>query len=736
MFSSIARLFKRPLKTEAASVHLKVVRAMCDVQRPMLRREDLERINQTHQDLQKDIEDTRDQARQLAQNLSSELELAKMRVSIISDSLMDPLISVDVNGCVVSTNQTVERILGFSASDLLHNSIQHLLDGSFDCVKFKEEALRYTTYLKHYNPTNIVEYRDLYRDYIKTSPDTILNKTNSVTCVTRTGQLLPAEMYCNIFNVDCTSMDSIIFLVVFKDNSEVVAATSEVEELTQFQLTLLSALPNPVFYKDAAFKILGCNRAFCEFLGKPQESIVGKTNAELFGNGTTRALDLIDISLLDANSPDIQSHKIEMKTETDVREVMLYVTALRTKDGEYKGSLETFIDLTDLLSMRRFKEALIHSVPAPIYYLDRDLKYKGCNDKYAALVGVSKDEIIGRTREQVLFSGNPNSVGILAEFYRQKDFEILTSCNTGQLYETQMYNRLKDKLIDVLVYRAVLKSPDGKFDGIVAVVTDVTEIRAVQRFHQKIFDSCPLPIYYKNKTLEYVTCNTLYADWYGLRREDLVGKTREQLIECLMAAVRHDPVKLEKLRKLYSDHQDLIAAHRENDQLLSSSSEPGVIVFEHRFWNFQLEEMRDVIFYKHSLFGPEGFDGIICSMIDVTDLRGAEKIGTSVLEAIPLPIAYCNTSGIIQQCNSNYCKLVGRTKNEVVGQYVGNEPLRRYHLSDTEQFAVENTVYGVTLQDYSGVQKDYTILKRSVDDAVLFIYFNKGTLHEALSLNL
>ncbi|MFH1595552.1 MAG: PAS domain S-box protein, partial [Pseudomonadota bacterium] len=48
-----------------------------------------------------------------------------------------------------------------------------------------------------------------------------------------------------------------------------------------FTETLLDTIPSPVYYKDAAGRYLGCNRAFEEFWGKRREEVIGKDVYEM-----------------------------------------------------------------------------------------------------------------------------------------------------------------------------------------------------------------------------------------------------------------------------------------------------------------------------------------------------------------------------------------------------------------------------------------------------------------------
>ena len=49
-------------------------------------------------------------------------------------------------------------------------------------------------------------------------------------------------------------------------------ATRELRMQLLFTQQLIEAMPEPVFYKDAEGRYLGCNRAFEEWIGVPRES--------------------------------------------------------------------------------------------------------------------------------------------------------------------------------------------------------------------------------------------------------------------------------------------------------------------------------------------------------------------------------------------------------------------------------------------------------------------------------
>ena len=59
-------------------------------------------------------------------------------------------------------------------------------------------------------------------------------------------------------------------------------ARQRLEEQNLFLTTLIESIPNPVFYKDASGRYLGCNQGFLRLLDLDRENIIGHTGEALF----------------------------------------------------------------------------------------------------------------------------------------------------------------------------------------------------------------------------------------------------------------------------------------------------------------------------------------------------------------------------------------------------------------------------------------------------------------------
>jgi PAS domain S-box-containing protein len=110
--------------------------------------------------------------------------------------------------------------------------------------------------------------------------------------------------------------------------------------------TLLDAIPDLIFYKDASGVCLNCKSAFENWLGLPQDSIIGRTDRDLFGvelAETFREHDRLEVE-------SGQSCLIEERVAGNDRRERLFETfksAIRGDGGRPLGLLGIRRDITE-----------------------------------------------------------------------------------------------------------------------------------------------------------------------------------------------------------------------------------------------------------------------------------------------------------------------------------------------------------------------------------------------------
>ena len=113
-----------------------------------------------------------------------------------------------------------------------------------------------------------------------------------------------------------------------------------------------------------------------------------------------------------------------------------------------------------------FLQELIDAIPNPLYFKDTDGVFRGCNSAYERFIGVSREELIGKTSHDFI----PPDAAI---FFEKRDRELLASPGT-QVFETHTSTDL-DVYRDVIFNKATFSSIDGSVGGIVGIISDITE---------------------------------------------------------------------------------------------------------------------------------------------------------------------------------------------------------------------------------------------------------------------
>jgi len=172
-------------------------------------------------------------------------------------------------------------------------------------------------------------------------------------------------------------------------------------------------------------------------------------------------------------------------------------------------------------SEERFAKAF-RSSPAPMVLSDISTgRLIAVNDRWVEMLGYSREEQLGRTTKEVGIWADPatreHAIRLLRSqrFFKDVPAELLTK--TGQ-------------------HRTVLWSAEiislGAQEVMLSLVLDYTERRRLEldladqlAFRQALLDTIPYAMFYKGADTRFLGFNKAYEEVFGVRREDLIGKS-------------------------------------------------------------------------------------------------------------------------------------------------------------------------------------------------------------------
>jgi PAS domain S-box-containing protein len=192
---------------------------------------------------------------------------------------------------------------------------------------------------------------------------------------------------------------------------------------------------------------------------------------------------------------DLENVVGDAKTTITTREKSLTVFRARDKSGEVhwiednsnpmfnkSGTVIGIVGVMREISERKkaeeaikereqFLNRLIEAISNPIFYKDTKGRFTGCNAAYEKFIGLSKDQILGKT----VYDVAPDD---LAEIYSAKEKELLEHQGI-QNFEAKV-RHADGTLHDVIFSKVSLSDVNGNIEGIVGFIVDITEHRQME----------------------------------------------------------------------------------------------------------------------------------------------------------------------------------------------------------------------------------------------------------------
>ncbi|MFU8848160.1 MAG: PAS domain-containing protein [Opitutales bacterium] len=239
--------------------------------------------------------------------------------------------------------------------------------------------------------------------------------------------------------------------------------------------SLMENIPDAIYFKDRESRFTKVNKAMARNYGHNAESILGKTDFDLFTEEHARSAYEDEQRIIETGKAIVS--KIEKETFTDGTTKWVNTTkvALRDKFGRILGTMGISRDVSDLKRAQdtlteehRLLSTILNNVPDRIFAKNREGRYIASNRLHMKFLGANhEDEVLGTT----LYDHVPNEH---ADKYFKEDMEII---RTGiGLINTQEQRFAPDGgVIWYLTSKVPLIDETGQCVGLVGISRDVTD---------------------------------------------------------------------------------------------------------------------------------------------------------------------------------------------------------------------------------------------------------------------
>jgi len=202
-------------------------------------------------------------------------------------------------------------------------------------------------------------------------------------------------------------------------------------EMVTFLEALMNAIPNPIFYKDVKGIYQGCNNAFAEFIGIPQEKIIGSSVYDLSPRPLATKYEAMDEELF--NNPHVQIYEYEaIDAHGQKREMIFNKAPYLDLDQQVAGLVGVMVDITQkkeleiaLKNSETKYRALFNNLFDGFVYFESVLDDKNSvvdyqilevNVAFEKLTGLNKGELVGRRMSEAVFTPQHITLNWLSMF--------------------------------------------------------------------------------------------------------------------------------------------------------------------------------------------------------------------------------------------------------------------------------------------------------------------------------
>ncbi|MBC7248740.1 MAG: PAS domain S-box protein [Anaerolineae bacterium] len=456
---------------------------------------------------------------------------------------------------------------------------------------------------------------------------------------------------------------------------------------------------------DAELNIRGWNRWLEVHTGYRASEVVGRNLLEVYPELVSRGLDRYYRDALKGQVRVLSQlfHRYLLPMSSDFsadRKLMAQSARIAplVEDGRIIGTITVIEDVTErvdrdvaLWKSNTLYNAVAEAVFTGIGIVDPEENITFANTAFAQMLGYTPQELVGMNLSQLT---DPE------EFARYRQLTQRRQKGEREHYETVLY-RKDGSQVNVIVSASPLTDAEGHFEGVLAVITDITERKQAERALQEreehfrtLFDGIPACCWTFDREGRILHWNRACEELYGWTAEEAVGKTMYEL----MVKEENAEVTRKNIAAVFAGQsfQDL-----EYEDVRADGSTCHVLVNEY--------PLRDA--QGRVIMG-------VCAQLDITErkrmeeaLREREETLRSITSSAQDGIVMIDHDGNITFWNEAAEKIFGYTAAEVMGknmhQLLAPERLLAMHLEAFERFRLtgQGKAVGKTLE-LPAIRKD------------------------------
>lgn len=343
--------------------------------------------------------------------------------------------------------------------------------------------------------------------------------------VRKDGSIFPVEVSASIFKLDKEP----VMITLIWDITERKEAEKKLRESEERYRCVFENSAVAIMLTDDRERIVSWNKYTETLLGYGENELFNKPVSMLYPQEEWKKIRGEHV-----REKGMQ-HNLEtrmFKKDNKLIDVDISITVLKNEKGDISGSIGVIKDITERVQAeKKLKESeekysgLFECTTDGMIVLDARGEILDINSRALDLLAVSKNEMLGNNFLSMEFL-TPKSLSIVVN-----QFQELLSKKIATSQETEIIDK-NNKLLNVELSSFFLVKKDNEVDNFVLLIRDIsdrkkTEIKLAREHNllQTLMDSIPDSIYFKDTENKFVKVNKAKAARYGVKPEEMIGKT-------------------------------------------------------------------------------------------------------------------------------------------------------------------------------------------------------------------
>jgi two-component system, cell cycle sensor histidine kinase and response regulator CckA len=425
----------------------------------------------------------------------------------------------------------------------------------------------------------------------------------------------------------------------------------------QFIELLMETIPNPIFYEDVQGVILGCNKAFAEHAGMPQEEIPGKTVYDLLPEEVARTCDAGAQEALQHPENKVRLDLQVPAADGNQRQMICHKAAFIEASGSVGGVVSVLTDITELQraqeaireSEAKYRE-LVENANCIILRLDTQGNIRFFNKFAQTFFGFTDEEIIGRHVVGTIVPEVDSSGDDLAA----KLQEIVTHPDDYYSHENENMRRNGDRVWVAWTNKAIY-GRDGELNEVLCIGIDRTEqikaersLKESEERYRTLFETSPNGIVLMDLQMNITMANRRGLHLFGFKSpEEVLARNGVDFI-----APEDQPLVLPLIQKMFETGE-------------SQTLDVKLVTKD----GTRVSSLVTASFLRDAAGEPRAIMGVAQ---DISDLKRAEEAVRdsearlrAIFEHAPVGIAMLDPNGRFLQVNPALQAIVGYNAAEL-----------------------------------------------------------------------